>query len=88
MLKLLIVAAIVWWFFLRKANAAAASTVIQGAGPDFDPVTADQLNAAASGDVNMGDDWTATFITGNGNWSYGYRTHADEEPEQMLGLPL
>ena len=77
MLKLVIIAAAVWWLFLRKAQA---STVIQAEGPDFDAATADQLNGAATGDVSVGDDWSATFTTGNGNWSDEYRSHAAEEP--------
>ena len=78
MLKLIIIAAAVWWLFLRKAQA---STVIQGEGPDFDATTAEQLNAAATGDVTVGDEWTATFTVGNGNWSDEYKSHAMGSPE-------
>lgn len=82
LLKLAIAAALVWWFFLRgKANAATG--VIQPEGqPDFDPVTADQLNAVATHDVSIGDEWSATYMSGagggDGNLSDYYRTHANE----------
>jgi hypothetical protein len=77
-LKVAIGAVVIWLLFRGKAQASTG--VIQGEGPDFDPVTADQLNAARRGEVTVGDDWSATFITENGNWSDAYRSHANEEP--------
>ncbi len=85
MFKLVIVAAIVWWFFMRKASAATTG-VIQGAGPDFDPVTAGQLAAAVSGNVAVGDDWSATFIEGRGNWADVYRSHATAQTFSKEGF--
>jgi len=76
-LKIAIGAAVVWWLFLRKANASTG--VIQGGGADFDAITADQLSGAPAGDVTVGDEWSASFIEGNGNWADAYRSHATED---------
>jgi hypothetical protein len=82
LLKLIIVAALVWWFFLR-GKAQASTGVIQGAGPDFDPVTAGQVAASARGSVSVGDEWSATFLAGDGNWADAYRSHATADADAM-----
>lgn len=91
-LKLAIVAALVWWFFLRGKAKAATGVIQPEDQPDFDPVTANQLFAAAKGDVVLGDEWSATFVAGDGNWADVYRSHAtvadpvaNDEPG---GIPL
>lgn len=88
-LKLAIAALIVWLLFRGKRSSTG---VISVGGPDFDPLTASQLGGGKNscptdgtigcytGGVTVGDDWTATFIVGNGNWSDAYRSHANEEP--------
>ncbi len=99
--KFLVAALAVWWLFMRRASAA---TGVISAGPnDFDPITAGQLGSGGGGcrtdgligcsygGVTVGDDWSATFVTGNGNWADGYRSHAssdDNDPREPGGLPL
>lgn len=87
LLKLAIAAALVWWFFLRGKAHAATGVIQPDGGPDFDPVTASQLGGVATGDVNIGDEWSATFVKGDGNWSDAYRSHASENDEPG-GMPL
>jgi hypothetical protein len=88
-----IVAAIVVLLLLfgRKASASTSTGVIQGDGPDFDPLTASQLGGrgAVRGGVTVGDDWSATFITGNGNWADEYRSRASsDDNDEPGGIPL
>lgn len=78
MLIIVVAVAAILWALLGSSKPASAATgtgVISNPG-DFDPATADQLNGAAAGDVSIGDEWTATFIKGNGDWSDAYKTHA------------
>jgi len=93
-LKVIIGAVVIWLlFFHKKAQAASLSGVIQPEGqPDFDPasmdgITTDQLKGVAAGDVSIGDEWSATFVAGDGNWADAYRTHA-AEPDDPGGMPL
>jgi hypothetical protein len=92
LLKIAIAAAVVWWLFFRGKGGPTKTGVIQLEGqPDFDPVTANQLNGAVKGDVTLGDEWSASFVTGDGNWSDAYRSHASEpDPvaDEPGGLPL
>mgnify|MGYP001591236974 CR=1 FL=1 len=94
----LAIAALVIWLLTRQRKAGAG--VISVGGPDFDPLTASQLGGKSScptngtigcyvGGVTVGDDWSATFITGNGNWSDAYRSHATENADvEPGGIPL
>jgi hypothetical protein len=66
------VAAILW---LLMGSKPAGAGVISNPG-DFDSVTASQLGGAVNGDVSIGDDWTATFINGTGDWSDAYKSKA------------
>lgn len=70
---IVVVAAAVLLLLFRSKPAGAG--VISNPG-DFDPVTASQYNAAVAGDVSVGDDWSATFINGNGEWNDLYKSQA------------
>jgi hypothetical protein len=83
---LTVVAGLIYWLFWRD-KASASTGVIQPDGPDFDSITADQLAGAAAGDVSIGDEWSATFVHGSGDWSDAYRSHA-AEPDEPGGIPL
>jgi hypothetical protein len=86
-----VVAAIVVLLLLFGRKASAATGVVQGDGPDFDPITAGQLGGrgAVRGGVTVGDDWSATFITGNGNWADEYRSRASsDDNDEPGGIPL
>ena len=88
-LKVVVVAVILLMLFRRKSSAATGT--IPNSPDDFDPVTAGQFNRIVSGDVAMGDDWHATFLTESGNWFDGYRSHAsssDDNNPEPGGIPL
>lgn len=68
--KIIVVAIVLLWLFRRRANATG---VIQGEGPDFDPITASQLSSSG---LNIGDEWSATFLRNNGNWWADSRSYS------------
>ena len=87
---IVVIVAVVLLLLLFGKKASAATGVVQGDGPDFDAITAGQLGGrGVRGGVTVGDDWSATFITGNGNWADEYRSHATEgDNPEPGGIPL
>lgn len=85
-----VIAAIVVLLLLFGKKASASTGVVQGDGPDFDAITAGQLgHRGAGGGVTVGDDWSATFIKGNGNWADEYRSRATtDDNDEPGGIPL
>ncbi len=82
-LGIIVAGAVIWWLFLRK-KPALGNGVISAGPDDFDPTTADQLSGTPTGDVTIGDEWSASFTTGTGNWADAYRSHANETDDPIL----
>ena len=65
---------------MAKMDKAAldvyATAQLGGGGCRTDGLIGCFVGAPPTGGVTVGDDWTATFIVGNGNWSDAYSSHA------------